>query len=101
MNNCVTPFIFYQLIFFIYLFFLYVDIVRQTKEIGFVQSWLAFEPKINVFSLPEQNTYNYTSPQTRFLRPFQSYKIMYILCLLYARLRIFSCILLKLIFVCY
>lgn len=67
MNSCVTPFIFYQLIFY---FFFSVDIVRQTKEIEFVQRRPSFELKINVLSLPEQNTCNYTSPQTRVLIPF-------------------------------
>lgn len=47
-----------------------IDIARQTKEIELVQSWLAFEPKINVFSLPKQYTGNLASPQARVPRPF-------------------------------
>lgn len=58
-----------------------IDIARQTQEIELVQSWLAFEPKINVFSLPKPNTCNCTSPQTRITDLF-SHKPACILCAL-------------------
>lgn len=76
MNNCVTPFIFYQLIF--YYFFLYVNIVRQTEERVCAKLAGIWTKNKCIFITRAEYLWLYQPPDKDSQTFLESYNIMYL-----------------------